>query len=80
MISAEKNEPFLTRQAAADALTASGFPTTKKTLDTLASRGGGPVYRLWGKKPLYTLDDLLKWAESRMSGPVTTTCEARRAA
>ncbi len=69
----------LTRQATADALTAAGYPLTKKALDTMATRGGGPFYRLFGRKPLYRWGDALQWAENRMSKPIRTTREAKAA-
>ena len=39
---------LLTRKQGAAALTEYGYKTAESTLDTVASRGGGPVYRLYG--------------------------------
>nr|WP_294516923.1 DNA-binding protein [uncultured Rhodopila sp.] len=59
-----------------------GFQTTVSTLATLATRGGGPVYRKFGNRPVYTAGDLLDWAHSRLSEPCRSTSEdaARRTA
>ena len=69
-------DALLRRRAAAEALTAVGFPTSEKTLATKATRGGGPPYRLFGRIPLYRWGDLLEWAESRLSPSRRTTSEA----
>ena len=37
----------------------------ERTLDKLASVGGGPPFIHFGRIPLYTPDDLLSWARSR---------------
>lgn len=70
-------ETILTRRETAEALSAAGFPISKATLDTYATRGGGPLYRKFGKKPLYRWADALDWAMSRMSAPVSSTSEFR---
>jgi hypothetical protein len=70
------DDTLLTRRGAAEALTAAGFPTRAATLATRASRGGGPVFRKYGPRPLYRWDDLLDWAQSRLSQPMRSTSEA----
>lgn len=65
----------LRREQGAAALTANGLPTSKATLSTLASRGGGPPFQKFGRYPIYTWRDLLAWAEARLSPPVTSTAE-----
>jgi hypothetical protein len=67
---------MLRRRATAGALTAAGYPTAEATLTTKASRGGGPVYRLFGKVVLYRWGDALAWAEGRMSEPRGIPAEA----
>jgi hypothetical protein len=57
----------LTREKAAAALSNLGYPVTKGVLATLASRGGGPHYRRFGRRVIYRGSDLLAWAESRAS-------------
>ena len=60
---------LLGRKATADALTEAGFKTSPATLATKASRGGGPIYRCFGRVPLYRWADALAWAEARLSPP-----------
>jgi hypothetical protein len=73
-------DTLLRRRAAAAALTAHGYPTAPATLATLVSRGGGPLYRRYGRVPLYRLGDLLEWAESRLGPPIRSTAELDAAA
>jgi alkylation response protein AidB-like acyl-CoA dehydrogenase len=72
-------DTMLPRNEAAAALTEAGFPTSPATLATKACRGGGPPYRLYGRKPLYKLSDLLAWAEGRCSKTITSTSELEAA-
>jgi hypothetical protein len=67
----------LDRKTLALTLTAAGFPISHATLATLASRGGGPAFQRWGKKPLYSWGAALEWAEGRLGAPVRSTSEAR---
>jgi hypothetical protein len=60
---------LLTRDAAAAALTARGFPTSPATLASLVTRGNGPEYQKYGARPLYRWGSLLDWARSKL-GPV----------
>jgi hypothetical protein len=69
-------EALLTREAAAAALTASGFPVKAKTLATKASRGGGPPFRSFGSRVLYRWGEALEWANSRLSEPKRSTSES----
>jgi hypothetical protein len=64
---------LLTRDAVAAALTDAGFPVTCATLATKATRGGGPPFRLFGRRPLYEWGAALAWAKSRLSEPATTS-------
>jgi hypothetical protein len=59
----------------AEALTRAGFPITRATLATMAARGGGPPYRLFGRIPLYAWDAALAWAEGRLSPPRGSSSE-----
>jgi len=69
-------QALLSREDAAKALNANGFPTTSKSLATLATRGGGPIYRSFGRRVLYRWEDVIAWAEGRLSKPRTSTSEA----
>ena len=64
------------RKNAAAFLTERGFKTAPATLAKLACLGGGPLFRSFGRKPLYLAADLLAWAEARTSGPRRSTSEA----
>jgi hypothetical protein len=66
---------LLTRDQAAAALTAAGFPVKAKTLATKATRGGGPPFQRFGPRPLYKWADALQWAQSRLSPPIGSTSE-----
>jgi hypothetical protein len=71
------NDPdaLLTRDRIAAALTDAGFPVTAATLATMATRGGGPIFRKFSNRPLYRWGDGLEWAQSRLSKPIRTTSE-----
>ncbi len=75
------NDPdtMLTRDAIAVALTAAGYPISAATLATKATRGGGPTYRLFGRRPLYKWSDSLDWARGRLSKPVRSSSELEAA-
>jgi hypothetical protein len=66
---------LLRRADAARVLSENGFPTAKSTLDSLATRGGGPAFQLYGRIPLYAEDDVLAWARARLSRKITSTSE-----
>jgi hypothetical protein len=68
-------DALLTREDGAAALTARGLRTSRKTLATLVTRGGGPPYRRFGTRVLYRWSDLLTWAEARLSAPRRSTAE-----
>jgi hypothetical protein len=70
---------YLSRRAVAAALTDSGFPVAATSLATYATRGGGPAFQKFGKKPLYRWADALEWAQSRLSKPVHSTSELHAA-
>jgi hypothetical protein len=67
------------RVRAADFLTNEyGCATSKRTLEKLACSGGGPTYRLFGRRVIYRKSDLIAWAESRMSTPRRHTSEGHQ--
>jgi hypothetical protein len=66
----------LRRNAAASHLRQEyGLPITAQSLAKLAYTGGGPVFQLLGRYPVYTRENLNAWAESRLSGPLRSTSE-----
>ncbi len=52
-----------------------GIQRTVGTLAKLAVIGGGPRFRVAGRTPLYSADDLDAWADSILSPPVGSTSE-----
>jgi hypothetical protein len=68
---------FLRRAEAAAYLTERGYRTAPATLAKYASIGGGPVFRSFGRIPLYGPDDLLSWAESRTSALRRSTSDPK---
>jgi hypothetical protein len=68
-------DALLDRARTAAALTEAGFPVTRATLATKATRGGGPPFCRFGTKPLYRWADALAWARSRLSRPMLSTSE-----
>ena len=68
-------DTMLNRRATAAALTQAGYTTAAATLATLASRGGGPQFRKYGRIPLYRWADALAWAQARLGPVVSSTAE-----
>ena len=67
---------FRTRKAAARYLTDErGLPTSPNTLQKLACVGGGPIYRIFGNKAVYTDPDLDSYAEGKLSAPRRSTSD-----
>ena len=66
---------FLTRPQAAEYLAARGLPVAKSTLQKWATTGGGPPYRIFGIRALYTRDELDLWAERKLTAPRRSTSE-----
>jgi hypothetical protein len=52
-----------------------GIHRAPATLAKLAVIGGGPPFRRDGRIPLYSTDDLDKWATSRLSAPMRSTSD-----
>lgn len=69
-------DALLTRDRTAAALTEGGYPTSPKTLATMATRGGGPRFHRFGPRVLYRWRDALEWAEKRLSPALRSTSEA----
>jgi hypothetical protein len=65
------NEPTgvkLTREQLRVKLNELGYPLTQSYFNKLclpSVNAGPPVSKWWGKRPLYTLDDGIAWAEAR---------------
>ena len=70
------DKQYLTREEAAEYVSRTGVTISKNTLTKFATVGGGPVYRRFGKRALYTRDDLDAWITERMSAPMRSTSAA----
>jgi hypothetical protein len=72
------NDPdtLLQRDRLASALTEAGYPTSPKTLATIASRGGGPPFHKYGARVLYRWGPSLAWAKSRLSAERLSSSDA----
>jgi len=68
-------DTLFNRKQLAEKLTSSGLKTAPATLATMATRGGGPPFRVWGRTPLYRWADAMSWAESRLSPSRHSTSE-----
>jgi hypothetical protein len=65
------------RKQLAEHLTAIGYPISRFTLDSLASRGGGPPYFLWRSIAIHEWGEALKWAQERLTAKRSTATEGR---
>lgn len=66
---------LLRRDELAAALTEAGFPISRATLATKATRGDSPPFRSFGRIPLYRWGDALAWAEKKLSPVRHSTSE-----
>jgi hypothetical protein len=60
---------YLTRGEAAEYVQARGLPCARSTLGKLATVGGGPDYRKFGRVVVYTTADLDAWIATKLSAP-----------
>lgn len=67
--------PLLSRAQAAEYLESIGVPVARTTLAKLACVGGGPRFRKFGRRPIYSVEDLDSWVAARMTESVESTCE-----
>ena len=52
-----------------------GIPCAASFLAKLAVVGGGPLFRKAGRHPIYAMDELDRWADSRIGRPLRSTAE-----
>ena len=62
-------DTLLRRKTTAAALRDAGFPVALATLETCATRGGGPPFQRFGRIPLYRWGDCLDWANKKLTPP-----------
>jgi hypothetical protein len=66
---------FLDRRESADYLTRRGLKTSPKTLQKLATVGGGPLYRIFGNRAVYEPAHLDEYADGKLSKPRRSTSD-----
>ena len=66
---------YLTRREAAAYVTQRGLKLSSNTLQKMASRGGGPLYSIFGRNAVYTPQNLDAWIETKISRPRRSTSE-----
>ena len=68
---------YLTKKQASYFLTDEmGLPTSDKTLSKLITCGGSPIYQKFGSRVVYKKEDLIEWANSKLSKPrLNSSCE-----
>lgn len=70
----ESQKPLLGRKEAAIYITEKlGVGISHLTLETLASKGGGPVYCKIGRRVFHKRADLDSWINGRTSPPLRST-------
>jgi len=69
---------YLDRREAAEYLTDQrGLRISRNTLQKMATLGGGPPYRLFGIRAVYTVTDLEAWAEAKLGRKRSSTSELK---
>jgi hypothetical protein len=72
-------ERYYTRDQAAHFLQEKGLKVAPASLATMACRGGGPRYAIFGKRSVYRESDLLEWATGLLGASAKTATERRHA-
>lgn len=67
------NKPFISRNEAEALSKEIGAPIKSGYLQKLASVGGGPPYRIFGRTALMVPAEFIEWLLSRVSQPRTNT-------
>ena len=70
-------ERYLDRREAAAYLTVErGLRISHNTLQKMATVGGGPAYRVFGIRAVYTIEDLDEWVRIKLSARKHSTSES----
>lgn len=70
----EQKKPLLTREQLRYELNMRGFPMSSSYFNKIclpSVNAGPPVCKQWGKRPLYSLEEGIAWAEARCTKPAT---------
>jgi hypothetical protein len=68
---------YLRRKEAGEYLKSKYGHGSARTLAKLATLGGGPIFRRFGRIVVYDPTDLDAWAKSRLSAPLRSTSDLR---
>jgi hypothetical protein len=74
------SDRYLTRGEVSERCKSRGLPIAKQTLAKLAVTGGGPAFRKFGSRVVYTPADVDAWIEQRLTRPCKSTSEVQIAA
>lgn len=66
-------DKFLTRKEAAQYLSAKGLKFSSNTLQKFATIGGGPQYKIFGIRAVYTESDLDDWIATKLKDPTAAS-------
>lgn len=66
---------YLNRREAAAYVRGKGLPCAPSTLAKLATLGGGPKFRKFGRNVVHTVTDLDAWIVERLSPIKSSTCD-----
>ena len=69
------NTRNLRRKAASVYCKENGYPVAEAALAKYAVVGGGPIYRKFGRIPIYATDDLDAWIAEKLSPLVRSSSE-----
>lgn len=67
------NIQYLTRQETSQYLAELGIPYAVATLASAAVYGRGPAFHLFGRKPLYAVADIDRWALEQLGTAANST-------
>lgn len=70
-----KENIYYTKREAAAYLCSLGLPVAEKSLSKYITIGNGPNYQKFGRRVVYTKDNLEKWANGRLSKTYNSSCE-----
>lgn len=67
------SKQYLSREEASEYCKSRGLPVEKTTLQKYATVGGGPSYKRFGNRAVYTPDELDAWLENKLTDPASNT-------
>ncbi len=71
-------DKYLDRSESAEYLRAKGLKVAKTYLQKMVTTGGGPTFRKFGSRVVYSATDLDAWAAARLSAPRCTNYAASK--